>query len=194
MAAAANRTLEARLSRKVGPLPVWAWAASILGLFLLYSHFHTSTGTAAAQPDTTAVPAATGDGTAQLPSSGQGSAVDNLNQGLLDQLGANTASIDALTTQLLETANYSVPMNDGGPPGASSQAGPASSPTQPSVITGAVAAPHQTQTTAGILSWDGINFTSRKSFDQWAAKHGTSPTTIFKTHPQAKALYSTLKP
>lgn len=193
MAAAANRTLEARFTRKVGPLPVWAWAAVILGLFLLYSHFHASTGTAAAQPDTTAVPAATGDGSAQVPSSGQGTAADNLSQGLIDQLGASTASVDALTSQLLQGTTDTVPV-EGAPPGASSQAGPASSPTQPSVITGAIASPHQTQTTAGILSWDGINFTSRSSFDQWAQKHGTSSANIFKTHPQAKALYSTLKP
>lgn len=40
--------LKGRLTAKVGPLPVWAWAAVILGAFLAYQHFHGSGSGAAA--------------------------------------------------------------------------------------------------------------------------------------------------
>lgn len=204
MAAASNRGLEARLTRKVGPLPVWAWAASIIAAYLLYTKLRPASSQTGTFADTPANPADTTAGDGSPPASGQGGAVDNLSQGLLDQLGANTASIDALTSQILQGGfgyaggdafgDPAAAMPPGAPPGSVSQAGPASSPSQPNVTTGAVAAPHQTQTTAGVLSWGGINFTSRGAFDRWASQHGTSSAKIFKTHPQAKQLYGTLKP
>jgi hypothetical protein len=193
-AAASNRGLAARFTRKLGPLPVWAWAAVILGLYLVYTHFHASTGAAASTADTTAVPAAGGDGSAQVPSSGQGGTVDNLNQDLFDQLGANTAAIDQLTAQLLQNSIATVDMGSGIAPGAVSQAGPASTQSTPLQIAKIAAAPHQTQTASGVLSWDGISFTSRAAFDKWAKQHGTTSQQIFKKHPAAKNIYSTLKP
>lgn len=69
------------MTRKVGPLPVWAWAAVILGAYLLYSHFHPSSATAASTP----VGADPGSD-AQQPASGQGNAADNLNGQMLDLL------------------------------------------------------------------------------------------------------------
>lgn len=191
MAAAANRSLEARLTRKVGPLPVWAWAASIIALYLLYTRLHKAAPASTA--DTTAVPAATGNNSAQVPASGQGAPVDNLNQSLFDSLGANTAAIDQLTQQLLQTVVASDPgLPQDTPQGAPTPApGPAATPTpapvakQPQV--------HQTQTTAGVLTWGGVNFHSRAAFDTWAKQHGTSSAQIFRSHPQAKTLYSTLQ-
>jgi hypothetical protein len=49
----------AGLTRKLGPLPVWAWGAVLIGLYLAYRHF-ASAGTAAAAPLTPSSDASTG--------------------------------------------------------------------------------------------------------------------------------------
>lgn len=206
---ASNRSLQARFTRKVGPLPVWGWAAVILGAYLLYSRLHP------AKVETTAVPTdgTAGDGTAQQPASGQGSAADNWSGDLLDALGANSAAIDALTLQLQQGQVDSHPLSPGtegvsvdptvlslptdwlpgwAPP--HDPATPAAAPSPSGTAAGAVVSPHQTQTRTGILSWDGVNFTTKSAFDKWARTHGTSSAAIFKTHPQAQKLYGTLKP
>lgn len=185
----------ARLTAKVGPLPVWGWAAAILGAYLLYTHFHP----AAAAPATDATPApdTSGNTGSQVPASGQGSASDNLNGALLDQLSANTSSIDALTSQLLQGSgsySYGDAPAAGTPQGAIAQDGPASSPTvamQPTAVGGNVA--HATQTQSGSLSWGGQTFTTKVAFDSWAKAHGSSTNAELKQHPQAKAIYSTLR-
>lgn len=213
-ASPSKRSLEARLTRKLGPLPIWAWAAVILVAYLLYSRIAGARATPT--PDTTAVTAGDGSGgSAQVPSSGQGSAADNLSQSMIDQLGANQSSIDALTQAVLSSGygsgdglggsgypgSYDMPL--GGPPGAISQQGAAASPT--TVAKAAAAAgghaaaassqpAHPTQTAQGKLVWGGVTFTSRSAFDNWAKQHGTTSTAIFKQHPAAHSLYGTLKP
>jgi hypothetical protein len=195
-----KRGLGSRLSAKVGPLPVWAWAAVILGAYLLYTRLHPATATS----DTTATPDTSGDSGAQSPSSGMGGSGDNMSQALFDSLSANTSSVDALTSQLLSQPTPYSEFGDsplaGYPTGDTSQgSGPASQPTtQPTPATPAAApaaapAGHPTQTTAGKLSWGGLTFTTKAAFDNWARTHGTTTAKELSNHPQAKAIYSTLK-
>lgn len=185
-----------RLTAKVGPLPVWGWAAAILGAYLLYTRLRPASAAVPAT-DTTATPDTSGDTGSQVPASGQGSAADNLNGTLLDQLGANTSSIDALTSQLLQgggSYSYGDAPAAGTPQGAVAQDGPASSPTvatHPVAVGGNVS--HATQTQSGSLSWGGQTFTSKVAFDAWAKAHGSSTNAELKQHPQAKAIYSTLR-
>ncbi len=59
------------LTRKLGPLPVWAWALVVVGAYLLYKHYQgTSAGAAAAaSPAATSNPLPAGD----MSGGGQGS-------------------------------------------------------------------------------------------------------------------------
>lgn len=97
MPSKSRRSLETRLTAKVGPLPVWAWAALILGAALLYLHLNPSSAAAA---DATPVSADTGSA-AQQPAGGGGNAAGNLNDGLLDAAGVDTT--DPLTFQVQQT-------------------------------------------------------------------------------------------
>lgn len=147
MAAAANRSLEARLTHKVGPLPVWAWAASIIGLYLIYTRLHKGA--------TTPVPVTKNtsgtDSGAQAPASGQGNPADNMNGDQLDLLLANQkSSYDSLLTALQTmsvggasgfgpgygTATPVAARSNNAPPSAASPFGVASAP--------AIAAPDPT--------------------------------------------------
>jgi hypothetical protein len=171
-----------RLTRKVGPLPVWAWAAALLAAYFLYTRM--TAGKSAAAP----APASTGPAdTTGTDSSGQVSAGFDQVQAGID---ANTASLDSLTSALLSAAPPSV--DSGAAPGGSSQTGPASSPTPPAA-TAAAHAGHLTQTAAGTLSWGGVTFTTKAAFNRWATAHHTTPAKEFAAHPQAKAIYSTLR-
>lgn len=190
------------MTAKVGPLPVWAWAAVILGAYLLYTRLHPSAKTSTA--DATATPDTSGNSAADSTVSGQGGSGDNMSQGMFDALSANTSSLDALTSQILSTPVGSgfgptdpVPGDTGagttGPAAASTSNAPASSPAAAPAATGAAPAAHPTQTAAGRLSWGGLTFTSKAAFDNWARAHGSSTTAELRNHPQAKAIYSTLK-
>lgn len=110
-----KRSLGARLTGKVGPLPVWAWAALILGAYLLYSHFH-QTAAAPAATDTTSDTSMTdpnatpvGSDTGNPPASGQGGVADNMTGDPL------STSIDALTAaiQSSQAFNEGAPGNSG---------------------------------------------------------------------------------
>jgi hypothetical protein len=105
-------SLGERLTAKAGPLPVWAWAALLLGAFLAYQHFHSSAssttnagaGTTGGTDNADTTGAAPSDLTPISPdsglpvgSSGQGGAADNINDTLLSQLSGFQASIDSLT-------------------------------------------------------------------------------------------------
>jgi hypothetical protein len=196
----------ARLTAKVGPFPVWLWAALILGAYLLYTRLHPGTATAATTAATTATDpaavdtsgAAGGVGAASFDPSGLQASVD-ANTASSD---ANASSIDAIWQLLsLPTADAGTtvattpppdPVATGAAPGGTSQAGPASAPT-PAPAVQTAAAGHLTQTTPGLLSWGGQTFTTKAAFNQWAQKHGTTAAAEFKTHPQAKALYAGLR-
>lgn len=96
--APSKRSLQARLTGKVGPLPVWAWAALILGAYLLYTHLHPSTVATSAD----ATPVGTGDDSAaQQPGGGAGNAAGNLNDALLAAAGVTAA--DPLTAQVQQS-------------------------------------------------------------------------------------------
>ena len=45
----------------------------------------------------------------------------------------------------------------------------------------------------GALYWGGRTFTTRRSFDRWAQRHGTSTDRIMRLHPTMTAIYSTLR-
>lgn len=197
-----------RLTAKVGPLPVWAWAAVILGAYFLYSRMRPPAATTTADVSSASTPDAT-TGAAQVPASGQGAPVDNLSQPLLDSLGANTAAIDALTSQVLSQPTPYSNFGDGpmagisasdfaygmGPAAAPtvSQPAPAPSPVPAQTMPANTGAGHQTQTAAGVLKWGGVTFTTKAQFDSWARAHGSSASRELSQHPQAKAIYSTLK-
>lgn len=207
-----TRGLVNRLTAKVGPLPVWAWAAAILAAYFLYSRMRPPAATTTGDTASASTPDGS-TGSAQVPASGQGSPADNLSSGLLSQLGANTAAIDALTSQILsQPTPYS---NFGDAPAAGTPAsdlgygsGPAAVPTTPSpndnrvspsghtptpTAVGASPGRGATQTTAGVLKWGGLTFTTKAAFDSWARSHGTTTNAELSNHPQARAIYSTLK-
>lgn len=93
------------LTRKLGPLPVWAWAAAVLGVYLAYSRLPSR----AAASQTTAVPvtgSTSGAGSAaQEPSGGGGgSPATNMPLDLLTKLfGQQAGTIDSLLSQVLQT-------------------------------------------------------------------------------------------
>lgn len=99
-----------RLTAKVGPLPVFAWALILLvGGYLAYrlaSRGNTATapagpevadtgGPSALDPDST--PVGSGD-TGSPPASGQGGVAENWNGEILSQFGTLGSQIDALTS------------------------------------------------------------------------------------------------
>jgi hypothetical protein len=87
--------VEGALTRKAGPLPVWAWAALALVAGYVYLH------RAPAATGGTQLPyTPSGTSAAQRPSSGQGTPADNGNSDLLDALGNNLAAGDALLAAL----------------------------------------------------------------------------------------------
>lgn len=101
-----------RLTAKVGPLPVWAWALILfVGAVLALRFTRTSsdsgtsdaatpaptTGMSALDQDTTPVGMDTGSPPA---ASGQGSSADNMNDALYGQLAGVQTSIDMLTAQV----------------------------------------------------------------------------------------------
>lgn len=184
--------LAARMTRKVGPLPVWAWAGLILAAYYLWSRRRGASSPAssssAGSSDAAASDAATSAGSdagAQVPSSGQGSPADNLSAPLLDQLSANTSAIDQLTQAVSAAYPYS----------GYADAPAATAPAPATATAAAKGAPpaHQTQTTAGVLHWGGLTFTSKAAFDRWARSHGTTTQAELRNHPQARAIYSTLR-
>lgn len=86
-------TAPKQLTRKVGPLPAWAWAAVVVGAYLAYRHYGGSGGSPTVQ-GTPVVPNV--GSAAQQPSGGQGTPADNSSSDLLSALGANTQAADAL--------------------------------------------------------------------------------------------------
>lgn len=86
------------VTRKVGPLPLWAWAAAVAAIVWLVFLRAPSAGAG-----TGSTSAAGGSG-AQQPASGQGTPADNLNADALAQLlAAQKSSYDALLAALQST-------------------------------------------------------------------------------------------
>lgn len=180
--------IAARFTRKVGPLPVWGWAALILGAYLLYARLHPA-DTAAAEPVQQAGPAS--DEGAQVPASGTTGQLAGPSEDLIAQIyGDNAATIDTLTNALL--TQESLRLSSGVAPGSVSSSGEAAAPAAPATAATAAVA-HQSQPQAGLLRWDGQVFATQAGFRAWAKAHGTSPERIFRTHPRAKAIFSTLR-
>jgi hypothetical protein len=109
-------SLSQRLTAKAGPLPVWAWAAVLLGAFLAYNHFHSSssststsstgaggssTGTTDTTTDTT--PVTSGDSSSDTGTGGGGGSASNVNDELLSQLSGFQSSIDSLTAAVQQS-------------------------------------------------------------------------------------------
>lgn len=187
-----GRTLAGRLTRKVGPLPVWAWAALILGLALLYLRLRPVDSAAADTPSPAAAEGTGGAAGSVSPAGPYGDAQQS--NDLLSQLyGTNAATIDTLTNTLLTQA--SLKTDAGAPQGAVSTAGPASSPTvsQPRPPATAASPRGTTQTQSKVLNWDGKAFTTKAGFNAWAKARGYNVNTYLSNKPQAKAIYATLK-
>ena len=117
---AAKRSLETRLTTKLGPLPVWAWAAVILGLYYAYTKLGKSSPAAApvsapttTDPNQTPVSA---DTSVPASSGGGGSPSSNLNDTLLSQLSGFQSSIDQLTAAVQTTAAFDNPGSSGSIP------------------------------------------------------------------------------
>lgn len=115
----AKRSLGQRLTGKVGPLPAWAWAALILGAFLLYTRLHSSSSssgdaTAPASTSSSDQTPVTGDTSGSPPASGGGDPASNVNDGLLSQLSGFGSSIDALTAAVQSSPAFVDGSNSGG--------------------------------------------------------------------------------
>lgn len=141
--APSKRGLGQRLTAKAGPLPVWAWAAVILGAYLLYTHLHPATAatTTGATTDTTAdtsdqTPVSAGD-TGNPPASGGGDPGSNVNDTLLSQLSGFQSSIDALTGAVQSSQAFGA---DGGGSGSADYSGTGSI-SLPLIPAGTVAVP-----------------------------------------------------
>jgi hypothetical protein len=92
-------TVKTKLTHKVGPFPVWAWAGLVIGAYFLI--FRGPFGKAAKASGGTQLPYTPTSGSgAQQPASGQGSPVDNTNGDLLSALQENASSHDALLAAL----------------------------------------------------------------------------------------------
>jgi hypothetical protein len=139
-------TVKTKLTHKVGPFPVWAWAGLVIGTYFLI--FRGPFGKAAKASGGTQLPYTPTSGSgAQQPASGQGSPVDNTNGDLLSALQENASSHDALLAALQYGAyggfgDYSSGIGSGGSGGS----------------TGGVPAPTQdTSTTTATTVDSGVN-------------------------------------
>lgn len=189
--------LAARLTNKVGPLPVWAWAALILGLILLYMRLRPSTPPAASEqppagPETGQAGGVSGGGAS-------GGYAGESNDLLLELHGRNAATIDSLTSAILTqrsidaTAPAATPgtvatVASGAAPSSVQATGPAAAPAPPPVT----APPGTTQRQANVLVWDGQSFTTKAGFNAWLKARGFNANQYLANKPQAKAIYSTL--
>lgn len=121
-----SRGIGARLTAKVGPLPVWAWALGLLIVGYLVYRFSgagsSSNTTSSTDSSTTAFDAGTNDGattpagagdTGSPPASGQGGAADNLSGDLFGQLTGLQGSVDSLTALVQATPAFYDPSNAG---------------------------------------------------------------------------------
>lgn len=108
------------LTRKLGPLPVYGWALAALLGYLAYHYLRVPSARA------TVVPSSAGSG-AQVPASGQGSPADNASSDLLDALGRQSGSYDALLAALQSGGGY------GAAPGGGSGSADTSAATAPTV-------------------------------------------------------------
>lgn len=115
------------LTRKLGPLPAWAWLLIVVGGFLAYRRLHGGQANDVSAPTFSggAVgPAGTGSSVVSGDESG-GGGLSSLEQAL----EAQQATIDQLTGRLTQTpAEVAAPTSQGAPQGAAAQSGPASSP------------------------------------------------------------------
>lgn len=89
------------LTRKAGPLPVYAYL-----LLAAAAWFFFLRGGSSAANASTPVGPASGALSAQQPASGQGTPADNANADLLSMLGANGDSLDALLQAVQATSAY----------------------------------------------------------------------------------------
>lgn len=197
--------LAGRFTRKVGPLPVWAWAALILGAFLLYSRMSGSSPAGADEtPKPEPVDGTEGGGAGPVAGGSSPPTPGQSNDLLAELYGVNAGTIDSLTAALLTqrsldaTAPQPTPGTVGGtnlPQGATDQEGPASSPIYPNGpgAAPAKAAPRGTsQRQSNVLVWDNQRFTTKAGFDAWLKARGLSARSYLANRPQAKAIYSTL--
>jgi hypothetical protein len=93
------------ISKRIGPLPAWAWAVSAIVVYFLYKRFAAGgTSAAATSPASVATstqPFQVSTG-GSAPASGQGSAVDNVTASLLAAFGQNLVDVNSnLVTGLL---------------------------------------------------------------------------------------------
>lgn len=128
-------------TRKLGPLPTWAWALALIGSLLVYRHVRASREqTIGGQFSLPAVRAATpvNPAPAEGASGGGGPAMPELPSDLLAQFFAHqTATIDALTAALTSTpAGQAAPLDSGGAPSSTALDGPASGPAPTQVTAG----------------------------------------------------------
>jgi len=125
-----SRGIGARLTAKVGPLPVWGWALLLLIAGYLVYRFSgagssssssssgatnsdgSNLGTDAGVSDSSTTPAG-GDTGGSPPASGQGGAADNLSSDLFGQLTGLQGSVDALTALVQSTNPFPDPGSAG---------------------------------------------------------------------------------
>jgi hypothetical protein len=130
---AAPKGMAGRLTAKVGPLPVWAWAAVALVVgYYVYkrsSSSSASTTTPATTDTSTTTPSTTdtsGTPTTDTTDTTTDSGLSTLDSSLLALLGQESDSLASAITAT--SANKASGPASGGPPSSSSPNGPAASP------------------------------------------------------------------
>lgn len=115
-----NRSLGARLTAKVGPLPVWAWALALLAVGYLVYRFtgagSSSTSSTSSTTDTSSTdtaPAADG-GQPGPDQTGTTDTQTGLNDTLLSQLSGVPGQLDALTQAVLSAEAFVPGAGDSG--------------------------------------------------------------------------------
>lgn len=119
-----SKSFGARMTAKVGPLPVWAWALAILVVgYLVYRFSGSSSSSSSASTDTSS-----GDATApttdtstsgspgpdQTTGDGSSGGAAGLNDELLSQLSGFQGSLDALTAAVLSSSAFLPGTGDSG--------------------------------------------------------------------------------
>lgn len=131
------------ISRKLGPLPLYAWAGLAVVAFLLYRHFHGSGSSLATTGGSTAVPLGdqSGSGLSDLGSGGLGSAtlpdviVNNYLPGPTpDTTGATSTPGGSTSTSPTGTSS-TAPASSAGPSSSEQVVGPASTVTSGAGVT-----------------------------------------------------------
>lgn len=174
--------VKAALTRKIGPLPAWAWLAGLALVALWWRRSHSSAATSSSGQSDTAGVTGGGTGGGGSPSGGGG---DSGSSG--GDTGATTPTTGASVTDVSSNVPAALPfsLRSAILPRGTSQPLNAGADPFSRMVGGRLVQP---------LQWDGQTFYSQASFEQWAKSHGTSAQAILSKHPSASNIFGQLAP